>query len=100
MIGRNLFDAFPDNPDAPTTTDRSGVTRSFENALERGRQETLSLIRYDIQGPNGVWREGYWRTVARPIHDDDGLTIALDIEAADLTRHMGELAVWRRRQRG
>jgi PAS domain-containing protein len=99
MVGRFLFDAFPDNAEAPSTTDRRSVTDSFHRALIRGRPETLALIRYDIAGADGVLRERYWRTEASPIRDEDGSTIGLDIKAAELTGHMRDLAKWRRRHR-
>jgi PAS domain S-box-containing protein len=95
LVGRDLFDAFPENDDAPSTTERRNVADSFLSALTRGRRETLAVLRYDVMGSDGVWRERYWRTEAQPIYDDYGSTIGLDISATDLTRHMGDLAKWR-----
>jgi PAS domain-containing protein len=96
LVGRDLFDAFPDNAEESGATDQRSITDSFQTALATGLPQVLSLVRYDVVGPDGIWRERYWRTEARPVQDENGSIIALDIEAAELTRHMSDLANWRR----
>jgi PAS domain-containing protein len=98
LVGRDLFEAFPEHADAPSVPDRRSVTEWFQTTLTLGVPQVLSVVRYDIRGPDGRWRERYWSTQARPILDEDGSTIALDVETVELTREMNDLAVWRRRR--
>jgi PAS domain-containing protein len=86
LIGHDLFDAFPRNTVAPARTDYQAGLRSLRAALALGRSAILPIFRHDLLGADGVWRERYWGTVTRPIKDDKGSPIALDIEIVDRTR--------------
>ena len=74
MIGRYLFDVFPDNPDDP----HDGV-KNLRTSLDRVRRDrvvdTMPIQRYDVRSPEsegGEFETHYWRPVNTPLFDDDG----------------------------
>jgi PAS domain-containing protein len=85
LVGLNLFDAFPRNPVEPSTTDHQTGLWSLRTALVFGRPVVLPIFRHDLLGADGLWRERYWRTTTRPIKDEEGSAIALDVEVANVS---------------
>src|SRR3954468_12059834 len=48
LLGRPIFEAFPDNPDDPTADGVRNLRRSLETVLATGEADTMALQRYDI----------------------------------------------------
>lgn len=69
LLGRNMFDAFPSDPDVP-----SGrmLRQSFAKVLETRQVDHLALIPYPIANPDGSMAERYWSATHTPLLDDDG----------------------------
>ncbi len=72
ILGRWIFDVFPDNPDE---LDATGV-RNLRASLERVKQElvadTMAVQKYDIRRPQaegGTFEERYWSPVNSPVFD-------------------------------
>lgn len=72
MRGRNLFDIFPDNPDAPEVNGSGALRASLEKVLATGKPHTMALQRYDIRRPDGEFEERYWSPVNSPVLDENG----------------------------
>jgi PAS domain S-box-containing protein len=75
IIGRGLFEVFPDNPDDPAATGVSQLAASLERAMERGVADTMAVQKYDIPRPENVgggFEERYWSPVNIPVRDTDG----------------------------
>jgi hypothetical protein len=51
LVGRALFDAFPDNPDDPTATGVQNLRHSLERVLSERRPHAMPLQKYDIRRP-------------------------------------------------
>jgi PAS domain-containing protein len=85
LVGLDLFDAFPKNQVEPSTTDHQTGLWSLRTALVFGRTVVLPIFRHDLLGADGLWRERYWRTITRPIKDEDGSAIALDVEVTNVS---------------
>ncbi|MGH7537372.1 MAG: response regulator, partial [Gemmatimonadales bacterium] len=75
ILGRGLFDIFPDNPDDPAAT---GV-RNLRASLDRVRRErvpdTMAVQKYDIRRPEsegGGFEERYWSPMNSPVLDAVG----------------------------
>jgi PAS domain-containing protein len=77
MMGRPLFDIFPDNPNDPAADGVRNLTASLKRVRALTRHDVMSLQRYDVCGKNGVWQEKYWHPANWPIVDDDGSILAL-----------------------
>ncbi|MFD4573557.1 PP2C family protein-serine/threonine phosphatase [Streptomyces sp. NPDC058417] len=74
LLGRYIFDVFPENPHDPAAAGRAETQASMIRVVETGERDTMALLRYDIQDPsrNGRWREHYWSPVNAPVLDPDG----------------------------
>jgi signal transduction histidine kinase len=75
ILGRHLFDIFPDNPDEPGATGVSNLRASLERVLETRATDTMAVQRYDIRRPaseGGEFAERYWSPVNSPVLDGDG----------------------------
>src|ERR1041385_4813536 len=62
VVGRYLFDVFPDNPNDPASTGMRNLAASLGRVLETGERDAMALQRYDVEVPGrpGVWEERYW----------------------------------------
>ncbi|MFD8542801.1 PP2C family protein-serine/threonine phosphatase [Streptomyces sp. NPDC059649] len=74
VVGRHLFDVFPDNPRDPDATGTRNLRASLERVLATGLTDTMALQRYDVELPGrpGVFEERYWSPVNAPVLDADG----------------------------
>ena len=73
LVGRFLFDVFPDSPSEEATGART-LRISLERLLATGERDTMALQKYDVEVPDrpGVFEERYWSTVNIPVLDADG----------------------------
>jgi PAS domain S-box-containing protein len=88
IVGRYVFEAFPENPDDPDATDISEVKESLLRALAKGEPDTTPFVRYavPIETPEGTKFEArYWSTVHTPVLDDEGKPILVFQNPVDVT---------------
>jgi serine phosphatase RsbU (regulator of sigma subunit) len=73
LIGRSLFDVFPDSPSEEATGART-LRASLERVLATGERDTMALQKYDVEVPGrpGVFEERYWSPVNIPVLDAEG----------------------------
>ena len=70
ILGRGLFDVFPDNPDDSTATGVSNLRSSLERVLKHRRPDAMAVQKYDIRRPDsegGGFEERHWSPVNSPI---------------------------------
>jgi PAS domain S-box-containing protein len=67
ILGRGLFDVFPDNPEDPKATGVSNLRASLERVLQTAALDTMAIQKYDVRRPNGVFEERYWSPVNSPV---------------------------------
>lgn len=74
LVGRNVFDAFPENPSDPGATGVDNLTRSFRRVLDTGATDVMDLQKYDVEVPNrpGHYEARYWCPVNAPVRGPDG----------------------------
>ena len=79
LIGRYLFDVFPDNPDDPAATGSRNLQMSLQRVIASGERDTMALQRYDVESPErpGEWEERYWSPINAPILSPDGQVVLL-----------------------
>lgn len=73
LIGRALFDAFPDNPDDPSADGVRNLRASLARVLTSGTADTMPVQRYDVRGPDGVFVVRYWRPRNAPVLTSAGV---------------------------
>jgi serine phosphatase RsbU (regulator of sigma subunit) len=74
VVGRYLFDVFPDNPNDPASTGMRNLAASLRRVLETGERDSMALQRYDVEAPGlpGVWEKRYWSPCNAPVLGADG----------------------------
>ncbi|MGA9450697.1 MAG: CHASE3 domain-containing protein, partial [Verrucomicrobiia bacterium] len=51
ILGRRLFEVFPDNPDDPKATGVSNLRASLNRALQNAASDTMAIQKYDVRRP-------------------------------------------------
>ncbi len=75
ILGRELFDVFPDNPDDLEATGAGNLRASLERVLAHRRPDAMALQKYDIRRPEaegGGFEVRYWSPLNTPVLDEDG----------------------------
>ncbi|WP_327686061.1 PP2C family protein-serine/threonine phosphatase [Streptomyces sp. NBC_00467] len=84
LIGRYVFDVFPDNPGDPDATGVRNLHASLRRVAATGERDTMALQRYDVADSEqpGVWQERYWSPVNVPVLAPDG-TVTLIVHRVE-----------------
>jgi PAS domain S-box-containing protein len=75
ILGRHIFDVFPDNPDDPQADGVSKLHASLQRVLQNKCADTMAIQKYDIpvlQMQGVCFEERYWSPVNSPVFDADG----------------------------
>ncbi|MEV0634977.1 SpoIIE family protein phosphatase [Streptomyces sp. NPDC050619] len=94
LLGRYIFDVFPENPNDPAAAGMRETRESMLRVVASGERDTMALLRYDIEDPQrpGHWQEHYWSPVNAPVLGPDG-KVALVVhrveEVTELIRARG-----------
>jgi signal transduction histidine kinase/DNA-binding response OmpR family regulator len=70
ILGRGIFEVFPDNPDDPSATGMGNLRTSLERVLQDKTPNTMAVQKYDIRKPEsegGGFEERYWSPVNSPV---------------------------------
>ncbi|MCA1634436.1 MAG: response regulator [Acidobacteria bacterium] len=88
ILGRGIFDVFPDNPDDPTTMGVANLRASLERVLQSGVPDAMALQKYDIprtEAGGGGFEEKYWSPVNSPVLGVDGRVVYIIHRVEDVT---------------
>lgn len=88
VVGRSLFEIFPDNPDDPLADGVSNLYASLRIVGETGRAHAMAIQRYDIRDRDGAFVERHWQPINSPIHDGAGHLVFLLHHVEDVTARM------------
>ena len=75
IIGRALFDVFPDNPDDPAATGVANLRASLDRVRAQRVADTMAVQKYDIRRPEsegGGFEERFWSPTNSPVLDANG----------------------------
>ncbi|HEX9475935.1 MAG TPA: response regulator [Candidatus Dormibacteraeota bacterium] len=75
IIGRKVFDVFPDNPDDPQATGVANLMASFDRVRRELVPDTVAIQKYDIRRPDsegGGFEVRFWSPVNSPVFGPDG----------------------------
>ncbi|RPD47898.1 PAS domain-containing protein [Hymenobacter sediminis] len=74
LVGRYLFDAFPDNPAAPNAHAVRNWRASLERVIATGQPHQMALQHYDVLDPErpGHFVERHWKPLNTPVFDAQG----------------------------
>ncbi|MCQ9133672.1 MULTISPECIES: SpoIIE family protein phosphatase [Streptomyces] len=87
MIGRHLFDVFPDNPNDGSASGMRNLEASLRRVLATGERDAMALQRYDVESLErpGEWDERYWSPVNAPVLGPDGSVVLLAHRVEEVT---------------
>jgi PAS domain S-box-containing protein len=71
IIGRGIFEVFPDNPDDPQATGASNLRASLERVLKEAEANTMAIQKYDVRRLDGKFEERYWSPINSPVFGQD-----------------------------
>lgn len=91
IVGRGIFEVFPDNPGDRTADGVRNLRDSLERVLRTGEPDTMAIQRYDIRRPaadGGDFEQRYWSPVNSPVLDPDGRVRWIVHRVDDVTRFL------------
>ena len=91
IVGRGLFDVFPDNPADPEATGVANLRASLERVLEHRRSDAMAVQKYDIRRPEsegGGFEERHWSPVNSPVFGADGCLAYIIHRVEDVTEYV------------
>jgi len=93
LVGRNVFDAFPGNPNDSDPDGGVGKVRaSLERARDTGRPHTMAVQEYDIPATAGGYTKRFWSLISVPVLDASGRCRYVLQRAEDITDYVREQA--------
>jgi len=101
ILGRRIFDVFPDNPADDTATGTTNLRASLQRVLDRRTTDIMAVQKYDIRLPDaegGGFVERHWSPVNSPVFAADGTVSAIIHRVEDVTEFVHLQAVQRERQ--
>ncbi len=88
ILGRGIFDVFPDNPDDPAATGVVNLRSSLLRALRDKVSDTMPVQKYDIRKPEsegGQFEERHWSPVNLPVLSPHGEVLYIIHRVEDVT---------------
>lgn len=100
VVGKYVFDVFPDNPEVPQTNRVTYLKASLHEVLATGKPQQMGVQRYDVPRPpeiGGGFEEKYWQPLNTPVFDEQGEVLYIIHKLTDVTeavtnrQHLREL---------
>jgi signal transduction histidine kinase/CheY-like chemotaxis protein len=89
VVGRGLFEIFPDNPNDPAADGVRNLRASLNRVLELRAPDTMAVQKYDVRRPgDGTFEERYWSPMNSPVFGEDGELLCIIHRAEDVTEFM------------
>jgi len=90
IVGRDIFDVFPDNPGDITANGESVLRASFNRVIKNKVSDKLRVVKYDIPKPEhegGGFDVKYWQAVNSPVLDEQKNVKYIIQRAEDVTEN-------------
>jgi signal transduction histidine kinase len=85
ILGKGLFEVFPDNPGDLHGIGASNLRNSFDYVLKNKKNHRIPVQKYDIKKPDGSFAERYWNAVNKPILNKNNEVIYIIHRVDDVT---------------
>lgn len=85
ILGRHLFEVFPDNPDDPSATGVENLRASLTRVLKFRRPDAMALQKYDVRRADGTFEEKYWSPLNSPVLNSSGQVCFILHRVEDVT---------------
>ncbi len=89
ILGRNIFDVFPDNPGDPGATGVHNLSASLQRVLELKKPDAMAVQKYDVQHPReGGFEERYWSPLNSPVLGENKEILYIIHHVEDVTDYI------------
>lgn len=88
ILGKGIFEVFPDNPDEVDATGVRNLRASLENVVRNIVPDTMALQKYDVRRPleeGGGFEEKYWSPINCPVLGKDNKLLYIIHRVEDVT---------------
>lgn len=85
VIGRPLFEVYPDVSEKYVSTGVSELAESLRKVIKTGKPDTMPTLHYDIPRKDGSFEERFWRVTHFPVFDTKKKVIAVFQATEDIT---------------
>jgi PAS domain-containing protein len=87
IVGRNILEAFPENPRDPEDAGPRDLRESLETVVATNEPDHISPMRYDVEDPGnpGEFEERYWAIANTPVCTEDGKVCMIVHMAQEVT---------------
>jgi len=92
VLGKELFEVFPENPDDPTPSGARNLKNSLERVIQHRVSDAMAVQKYDIRRPDaegGGYEVRYWSPVNTPVFASNGELAYIIHRAEDVTDFIG-----------
>ena len=90
IVGRHVFDVFPDNPDDPVNPGVSNLRASLERVVRDRVADVMPVQKYDIQHPEGGFEERFWSPTNSPVLDESQQLRYVIHRVEDVTEYVSQ----------
>ena len=91
IMGRSMFEVFPDNPYDLRATGTKNLRDSLNRVLSHKISDTMAVQKYDIRRPEkqgGAFEEHYWSPINSPVLDENNEVSYIIHRAEDVTEFL------------
>ncbi len=88
ILGKGIFEVFPDNPDVKEATGERNLRASLQVVLKNKVSDTMAIQKYDIRRPvseGSEFEERYWSPINAPVLNKQGDVIYIIHRVEDVT---------------
>jgi PAS domain S-box-containing protein len=77
VVGKGVFEVFPENPAAPSASGPAILRSSLQEAIDTRQPSQMPLVRYDIPDEQGNFAVRYWLSNNKPVLSASGEVLFL-----------------------
>lgn len=85
LVGRRIFELFPNDPTDPNNASRQLLQRSLEKVLATGVRDEIAFIPYRVPTPTEPEAMRYWSATHSPLVDEGGVVRFVLQHTVDVT---------------
>src|ERR1700730_8040017 len=88
IVGRGIFDVFPDNPEDPEATGSRTLRASLDRVRATRKPDAMAIQKYDIRRPEaegGGFEERFWSPVNSPVFGQGNHVVYIIHRVDDVT---------------
>jgi|GEM_PF-3073152 len=91
IVGRPVFDVFPDDPNDPAATGVRELRASLNRVRQQGAENVMAVQRYPVRRPQEKgdgFEERYWSPINSPVTDPSGRVAFIIHRVEDVTEYV------------